>query len=189
MEYNNDRRIWLLTDTHYNHKNIIEYCNRPKDYEIRFLSSCFRLLNSNDILVHLGDIGIGDDIKVHDKYIRPLSCRKWLIRGNHDKRSNTWYLNNGWDFVAKKVIVDLFGKVIMFSHMPIRTETLVSERIDLNIHGHFHNTNFRKHEPELAGRLTDKHMLLAHEYIGYEPILLRRFIEDKKYAKSKEEKI
>lgn len=179
-----ERKIWLLADTHFGHTRMVEYCGRPVDFEAKFQKSCFRLLQPNDILIHLGDIGIGSDEKMHNKYIKPLPCKKWLVKGNHDRKKTNWYLDNGWDFVCNFFVQTFYGKRILFSHKPmpidgikVPTKTDQMAACDLNIHGHFHNSDFRKQEPEFNKVLTDKHRLLAHENAGYEPILLETFIK------------
>ena len=55
--------IYFIADTHFNHKNIIEYCNRPfkdtnkmNEYIIQKWNS---VVKENDIVYHLGDVEFG----------------------------------------------------------------------------------------------------------------------------------
>ncbi|GAF94682.1 unnamed protein product, partial [marine sediment metagenome] len=129
---------------------------------------------------HLGDVCLGKDLEAHKKYIKPLKCRKWLVTGNHDHKSNNWYLSNGWDFVCTAFVDRYFGSKVLFSHKP----KIIHNSIDLNIHGHFHNSNHRWQEPELRIRLTKRHRLFSAEVSKYKPILLEDYIT-KNYDHSK----
>ena len=188
-------RIYLTTDTHFYHSNMIKYCKRPIGFtEIVGLNLLDVGFKEDDVLIHLGDICIGFDQKVHDLYIKPLKCKKWLVKGNHEHKSDNWYLNNGWDFVCKRFENKYFGKNILFSHSPQE-----DNGFDFNIHGHFHNTLFRllqgnwivedekeRNEKDLKV-LTKKHKLLALEYTDYKPVLLEHFLEQSNPTPKEEE--
>lgn len=162
-------QYWLISDTHFAHEKIIELCGRPTDYEERMFKALSRI-PKDDVLIHLGDICIGKDAEVHKKFIAPLQCKKWLVKGNHDNKSNSWYLANGWDFVGYTLKDKYFNFKILFSHIPH-----VDNGFDLNIHGHLHNTGHR--DPE--GIFDEKHKLFAVEYTGYKPIELKQFLRSR----------
>jgi len=161
---------------------MVEYCGRPENFETLIWKELFRL-KTEDILIHLGDICIGKDDEIHQN-IRQISCKKILVKGNHDRKSNNWYLEHGWDFVCDKFQDTYFGKKIMFSHVP----AVDDGEFDINIHGHFHNTLHRllegkyvvdgekeRNERDLKV-LTPKHKLLAIEYTDYKPVSLENFL-------------
>ena len=173
-------KIYIIADTHFNHQELIRKNYRPANFE-KLLFNNLKAISENSILIHLGDICLGKDQEAHNKYIKPLKCRKWLVRGNHDHKSNNWYLNNGWDFVCKSFVDRYFGKKILFSHKP----KILHNNIDLNIHGHFHNSDHRWQEPELASRITLKHKLFSAEVSKYKYLSLQSFVE-KNYDHSKE---
>jgi calcineurin-like phosphoesterase family protein len=89
-------------------------------------------------------------------------------RGNHDRKSNSWYLANGWDFVADEMTVTLFGMRIAFSHKPLTSYLYPGTGI--NIHGHHHNT---LHHPE--DQVTSRHKLVCIEH-GYAPVTLQQLL-------------
>lgn len=163
-------KIWLTTDTHFNHDKMVELCGRPKNFE-DLIYKHLKKIPKEDVLIHLGDICMGDDSIMHKKYIEPLVCKKWLIRGNHDKKSVKWYLDHGWDFVGEQIIIKLFGKDIVFSHKPIQKIDICG----LNIHGHFHNSKHRDAEFENF-YYEGFHKLLAIEYTNFQPVILEKFI-------------
>lgn len=171
MEKETEMRFWLITDTHFNHADKMkEYCDRPDDYEKKIWDSLDKIPQT-DILIHLGDITIGKDKDVHDK-ISQYRFRKWLVRGNHDRKSDTWYLTHGWDFVCESFDMEFRHLKLTFSHKP-----LADTGFDFNIHGHFHNSDFRKNEEDLANLYTHKHRLIALEYSGYAPLSLSSYID------------
>ena len=162
---------YVIADTHFNHWEMQKLCNRPEDFEDKIHSQLMKL-SANDVLIHLGDICIGKDSEMHEKYIKPLWCRKILVRGNHDEKTNTWYLRNGWDFVCESIVDNMFGKKILFSHKPISYDN----NYDINIHGHLHNTPHRDGEYLLTKNY--KQRLYACEDFHYKPMLVKHFVED-----------
>ena len=163
--------IWLLPDTHFNHKGMLHLCGRPHDYEKRIDHAVKTAVQDSDTLVHLGDICLGGDQEVHDRYIKQWPGKKILIRGNHDKQSVTWYFRIGWDCVCDYFGLEYFGKKVLLSHRPMDLG-----EAEVNIHGHFHNSGHRRGEQDGVPRTGD-HVLLALEWMNYHPIQLRTVIE------------
>lgn len=162
-------KIWVTTDFHFNHKKIIKYCNRPVNYEKRILSGLVKI-PKDDILINLGDTCIGQDTLIHKQYIIPLKCKKILVRGNHDKKSNSWYMDNGWDYVFDEVVITLFGKTVLFSHKP-----RLDMPFNINIFGHFHNKPITS---KFNYKIGSHYKLLSLEEMNYMPILVtNKFIE------------
>ena len=167
-------KIYLTTDTHLGHDRMTEYCGRVRGFESEILLH-FRVMPRNSILIHLGDICIGEDEKWHSVLeLSTMRCkRRILVRGNHDHKSDQWYLDHGWDFVCEQFTNDYFGKKILFSHKPM----IVPADVDFNIHGHFHNSTHRT--PEFEDIYCEKHLLLAIENTDLKPVSLEKFISPK----------
>ena len=160
---------WITTDTHFGHDKLMEYLNRPKGFEDLILRRHQNTIKQGDVLIHLGDICIGNDKHWHAQFMKCLpSVKRWLIRGNHDKKTNHWYLNHGWDFVATTIQMRVYGLDILFSHIP-----QPDSGYDINIHGHSHNNDHHRHEPELKAVKSSKHRLVFLEH-HYAPVNLRR---------------
>jgi calcineurin-like phosphoesterase family protein len=173
------REYWLASDWHFNHEDkMVEYCGRPRNYSKKILDG-LEMLTDKDILIFLGDITIGNDAGTHG-CLKRFDFTKILVRGNHDKKSNTWYLNHGWDFVAHSFTDAIHGEIITFSHKPI---TIPSGSDGINIHGHFHNSDHRRHEPELKAIYTKQHRLVCLEDLNYQPIKLQTFLHKTKGQK------
>lgn len=172
-------KIYLTTDTHFSHKKIIEF-GRPNNYENLIKKDLMFKISPTDILIHLGDIGLGGDAAANSQWFKnTLKCKTFLIKGNHDGKSYSWYLKNGWDFVCKKMTWKMFGKKICFSHIPIEDDNY----FDLNIHGHIHDGG-DYHDDEIGHLRDDKHHLIALELNNYKVVDLQKLIEN--YERSKE---
>lgn len=167
-------KIWLITDTHLGHDAMIEYCGRPKDHSERILKNLSNTIKPKDLLIHLGDVCIGNEAEWHEKLMGATkNATHWLLRGNHDHKSNSWYLSHGWNFVGEVIKDTYFGKKILLSHMPQYWDGWY----ELNIHGHFHNSDHRRYEEELVWRKNGYQKLYAIEYTNLMPVTLEYFIK------------
>lgn len=94
--------LYFISDTHFSHKNIIPYSNRPfssiQEMDEKFISNWNELVKSTDIIWHLGDFGFLPlkDLKI---LFRRLNGNKNLLIGNHDKsiiQNQSILLNEGF---------------------------------------------------------------------------------------------
>ena len=94
---------YITSDTHFNHSNIIKYCNRPFHdiYEMNqaIIDRWNSIVNDNDIVYHLGDFAFirRDNLELSyaqqlrqqiREFVDRLNGKIILIKGNHDKLSN-----------------------------------------------------------------------------------------------------
>ena len=98
--------IYITSDTHFSHKNIIEYCDRPytnpEEMNKDLISKWNSVVKEDDIVLHLGDVGFGL-VEELSPIIQGLNGHKILIRGNHDfKRGVTSWMNIGFEKVYKE---------------------------------------------------------------------------------------
>lgn len=87
-------RLWFTSDTHFNHTNIIKYCSRPFDNAFQMNEALVENWNAKvrpgDTVFHLGDFSMGaKNPKEIDELINNLNGVKYLIRGNHEKDSQS----------------------------------------------------------------------------------------------------
>lgn len=164
----------ITTDTHFGHKSIINFAGRPEGFEELILSNLEKATKHSNILIHLGDIAWNNDRFWNRRLTSMPFAKKWLIRGNHDKQSNEWYINNGWDFVGDTLTLNYENKVIVFSHKPVDLKLA-----DINIHGHFHNVKeeiIKEKEPDLYDIYKiNGHILCMLEH-HYQPFNLKYLI-------------
>jgi len=169
-------RIFVTADMHLGHTGLSDDGHRPKDFGELIVKRMGLLLNPSDILIDLGDVCWGDYDYWFER-LKHIDCIKWLVRGNHDKKSVSWYLEHGYSSVTDGFRLEMFGKRIMFSHEPVRDDGW----FDLNIHGHFHSFGLdrvREMEPDLFKILTARHKLVSLEALHYEPVKLQRIVEE-----------
>lgn len=80
--------IFFTSDTHFNHANIIKYCDRPfkntDEMNEAIIKNWNEAVTDKDEIYHLGDFGFGPNL---DNMARRLKGKKYLIRGNHDRKN------------------------------------------------------------------------------------------------------
>lgn len=108
--------IYLTSDTHYSHANILKYCKRPfKDiyeHDTMLVENFNSLVKQNDIVYHIGDFCLGPPWAASDIYHR-LNGTIHLIKGNHDRLKNY----KGLFYSVQDVLMLEIGKVsIWLSH-------------------------------------------------------------------------
>lgn len=76
---------FFTADTHFQHANIIKYCNRPFPSVGEMDEALIRNWNSvvgpSDVTYHLGDFSFRDP----SQYLRRLNGHIYFVHGNHDK--------------------------------------------------------------------------------------------------------
>ena len=151
--------IWLISDTHFNHANIIKYCDRPfktiNEMDWYMVERWNSVVKPQDHVYHLGDVYMKASKGYMDNLLSMLNGKKRLILGNHD---------NGKD----QILLRHFEKVMLWrnfdkftlSHIPLRNDSIPGNRI--NIHGHIH----------VNPAPTDQHRCVCVEQIDYTPVNL-----------------
>ena len=162
--------FWLISDTHFSHRNICKYCNRPKDFETIIINNLikWKRVNGNDVLIHLGDFAFKDYSKWTKIWNDILGdTKRILVIGNHEHKSVDTYLKDGWSFVCDDFSITYKGKKILFSHKPTP-----DCGYDFNIHGHCHNKL-----PTKAEGYNKKRQKLVKMEHNYKPIALNELIK------------
>ena len=191
MEVVKPRNTWIITDTHFGHDRMVEYCNRPKNFNELIIRHWRKMIHPRDLVYHLGDVGWANRNQLFD-LMKSLPGTKILIKGNHDREKTDWYLNHGFaavlDFAAVETRTNMWenGEYFLYtrvllSHRPMIIPKLLGYKT-INIFGHFHNHTFHDlqeaGEGDLVKRLTTDHYLFSLEWTGYKPVLLKRAVKD-----------
>lgn len=116
--------IFLTSDTHFFHKNILKYCNRPfKDIEE--MNQCLidnwnKKVPKDGLVFHLGDFAFGGFDKIRN--IREqLNGKICLIKGNHDPKNNSQNvstLNEIFDHVTYQMKLKFDEYNVYLNHFP-----------------------------------------------------------------------
>ncbi len=159
--------IFVIGDTHFSHENIIKYCDRPyssiEEMNENLVQNWNEVVGEEDTVIMVGDFALGKREEVI-KYGQQLNGRKILVRGNHDRATDTLFTEAGFITVHKKPLaLDFDGTKIIFSHAPLNP----TEHI--NVHGHIHSSCIQEPGDEL-------HYCVCVEAIGYKPIRLTELL-------------
>jgi len=109
--------VFFTSDQHFQHKNIIKYCNRPfsnvEEMNEVLVENHNKMVTNKDIVYHLGDFCFGGNPK---KWLDRLNGKKhYLILGNHDHRHKK-ELRKIFDNVDETGLVTVGNDLIYISH-------------------------------------------------------------------------
>lgn len=141
--------IWLTSDPHFGHANIIKYCKRPFEnahiMDETMIQRWNERVQPDDVVYVLGDMMFGLWRQHPDELLKRLMGTKILIMGNHDPAN---VVNSDlWEETHDYLQIKYNGEHIKLFHFPIESWHH-KERGALHFHGHSHG-NSRKQ----AGRL------------------------------------
>lgn len=83
-------KVFFTSDTHFNHTNIIQYCQRPfkstDEMNEAMIDNWNSVVGEDDTVFHLGDFCLGG-AEEWNKILNRLNGRIYLILGNHDLKN------------------------------------------------------------------------------------------------------
>ena len=178
MDYTVSKNIWVISDTHFNHENILKFTDRD-GFIIRPFASVQQMdehmvqkwnsvVKPGDKVYHLGDVFFGS--KEYFKKLWPrLNGSKNLIVGNHD---DIKFMSNGGFFKKVYMWRKLPEFNMLLTHVPVHDSVLGESRFNKqpynNIHGHI----YQNKSP------SDRHVCVSVEQIGYTPINMEELRDD-----------
>lgn len=164
------RKIWLISDLHINHMNIIKYTDRPfssvKEMNDTLIRNWNSIVDDNDTIYVLGDFCLGRKENLLE-VTKKLKGHKILLRGNHDRASTQAYLDAGFEQVFKKpfFLVDEDEHIkYLLSHHPIDCAPPI-----VNIHGHIHNKKIEELDYPFAH--PENNFNVSADVLNFTPIL------------------
>lgn len=162
--------LWLISDTHFGHKNIVKFAQRPESHEVIMLSNWIDRVREEDQILHLGDVFMGKQGNPDRwaKVVGRLPGEKFLMLGNHDVLDERLYRMAGFEIVEPFTFEMNSGPLreirVAVTHEPIGTKFSPGgfslEKWDVNVHGHTHGS------PMGANPRIDGHPIEGKGYVN-----------------------
>lgn len=134
-------KLYFLSDSHFHHRNICNYCNRPfdsrKEMDDVLIANWNFVVPEDGIVVHCGDFMLphktGD--KEYKKIWDKLNFKTLILcRGNHDRiECGTYVYNDKTVIVVDIAMLDIENNKIMACHYP-----MLAYPADYQVFGHIH---------------------------------------------------
>lgn len=160
-------RVFVISDTHFNHRKIIEYADRSfssvQHMNKEMVKRWNQTVGKNDTVYFLGDFNWHDRHGYNTGYwITHLNGRKVFIAGNHDHGKNRIHGSSHHKYIPYR------GYKFCLIHDP--KESTTKDKTVWMIHGHSHNNL-----PFIDGE--KKRINASVEVIDYRPLNLDKLIE------------
>ena len=160
-----DRAVWVWSDLHFGHDNIIRYTGRPfadaEEMDARLFANWEAAVDRQARLVIVGDVAMRDAVAEHtwQRIRRASGADKRLVFGNHDLTGSGALRVDGFDDICSVLCAD-GDPPLVFTHLPLAHVPAGA----VNIHGHTH--------AEAPGRTA--HINVSVEQLDYRPVALAR---------------
>ena len=129
--------IFYISDTHFGHKNILKYDNRPyftvAEMDADLIKRWNNAVKPTDTVCHLGDFSWLKPAE-ESEILQQLNGTKILIRGNHDYKPTA-----EWADIMPYAEIDDKGRRVVLSHFPIAAFKNM-EHGWFHLYGHIHNS-------------------------------------------------
>ncbi|WP_052735465.1 2'-5' RNA ligase family protein [Methanosarcina sp. 1.H.A.2.2] len=153
-------RIFVTSDFHLDHTNIIKYCRRPfldtADMNKTLVQNWNNTINNKDTVYFLGDLAYGRGGRSTDYWLKQLNGNIFFIKGNHDESNEIKFHDN--------FILEYVNHKFFLTHRP---ENVPSKWNDWAICGHNHNNNLREY-PFIDKE--NKRINISVELTKYKPV-------------------
>lgn len=139
-------KIFFTSDTHFGHKNILNFCERPfkdtDEMDETIIANWNNKVGKNDIVFHLGDFAFATNKRWQELRYR-LNGKIYLILGNHD--ITRWpgdYTMQLFDRVENQMMLKIDNKYkVYLNHFPFLCYDGVyrnPQDCTIQLHGHVH---------------------------------------------------
>jgi len=144
-KYSSGDNIFFTSDTHFSHKNIIEFCGRPfktvEEMNKKLIENWNNKVGPTDIIYHLGDFCFGGSAEWHS-ILAQLNGRIHLILGNHDdKNIREGYMQLFEDVSYQRRLL-IEGWTVYLNHYPYLCYPGY-KAYTIALFGHIHSSPFK----------------------------------------------
>lgn len=158
--------IFVISDTHFNHANILKFTGKNGDYFRKFndlnhmneviIDNWNKIVKPQDKIYHLGDVYFGGQQDA-EKILSRLNGKKRLIVGNHDVIYGKGNILQ--KYFQKLYMWRLFKEFnMLLTHVPVHETSF--RKVEYNVHGHIH-------EKDSPGK---QYINVCVEKTGYAPV-------------------
>lgn len=162
--------IFLTSDTHFGHQKMVEWGHRKESHNEDIVKAWNSAVGRDDTVLHLGDLSMANKESTL-KWTLKLQGKKYLILGNHDGHSESWYKDCGFTILPNAYYKthDKYGTDlrVLFTHEPV----IPLPEKWFNIHGHLHGDSHRGIET------TDHHFDVGVDPLGFKPMRLYQLLD------------
>ena len=155
--------IFVISDLHLGHANIIRYCSRPflysdvQEMDHVLIKNWNYTISPLNRVFHLGDLRYGREAPLHTQYRKKLHGQITWVTGNHDEHEPGG---------VPSVRMEYDGRQFLLIHDPADVPPDFDGWV---IHGHHHNNDLR-HYPFI--NFSGRRINVSAEVTGYVPVSL-----------------
>lgn len=166
-------KVWLISDTHFDHTNIIKYCNRPFVYTEEMneyiLHNWYKTIVPDDVVYFLGDMAFGRGSRKPRWWASQLCGKIIWIKGSHDHGIRPTSIIEDIERVVLSECIVCDGIEFMLVHDPF--DAILNGWSGWIIHGHNHDNR-----PHIDNRFGHKRVNVSVEVIDYTPVSLAEIV-------------
>lgn len=130
--------VFFTSDTHFYHKNIIRYCDRPfnsiEEMNEELINNWNNVVGPEDYVFHLGDFCFAGSDKWKD-IISKLNGHIYLIKGNHDKISKA--MESMFYYTSYEMYIEIDKTKVYLNHYPFLSYAGAYKNV-IQLFGHVH---------------------------------------------------
>ena len=147
FKYEDGSKIFFVSDTHWNHENILKFCDRPfKDVEEmndKLIENWNKKVPHDGLVFHLGDFAWGGGYEGWKKIREQLNGDIILIEGNHDRKNLTTTAREElFKYVTWQMLIEIEGRKVLLNHFPFLCYAGTyrePKRLVFSLYGHTHS--------------------------------------------------
>ena len=151
FKYDDGSKIFLTSDSHWNHENIIRFCNRPftslEEMDKALIDNWNNKVPKDGLVFHLGDFAWGG-YNVWKNVREQLNGNIILVKGNHDDKNLTPTAEKElFDFATYQLKLEIEGRKIYLNHYPFLCYCGTyreKDQLIFQAYGHVHSGPFQE---------------------------------------------